>query len=815
MNNTGYAFSKSFLSIFSLLLGLVSSLYAQPSRTGIRGIVADGGTGDPLPYARVGLLQVRDSALVQGTISDEAGAFALQADAGSYLLQVSFLGYAPLFRAVDIQTGQTLDLGTQGLEAAGMTLDEVVVSAERSRMELTLDKKVFHVGQDLANMGGSAADVLGNIPTVSVDPDGNISLRGSSNVRILIDGKPSGLISFKGAEGLQQLQGSLIERVEIINNPSARYEAEGMGGIINIVLKKDRKKGLNGAFDITAGYPTTVGTSFSMNYRREKINFFLNYGIAYRDRPGNSSLYQEVYDGDTILITQQDMVRTRQELSNNVRAGFDLFLNPRNTLTTSFAYNHSRGGRTAELIYRDYLFDLENPTGITNRVQDEVEIEPNMEYVLTYKRTFAREGHELVAELRYQDNSELSLQDFVERYYLPGYQATDRADNYQRSSNDESERQTLLQVDYVHPFGKDGRFEAGLRSNFRDMTNAFSVEELADGQWSTLPGLSNDFVYGEYIHAAYAMLANKVKRFAYQLGLRAELSDISTRLLQTAEVNDRNYHNLFPSTHFSYSLSERSNLQIGYSRRVRRPRYWDLNPFFTFMDNRNFRSGNPNLDPEFTDAYELGYVRNLDKATFLATTYYRYTTGKIEQIRTVGEDGFAYIRPENLATEHAFGAEFNISYRPFEWWNFDVNANFFRAITDGRNLGQSFQSDTYTWTARLNSKFILWKKTDLQLRGNYEAPQLMPQGRRQPIYFFDLAMSRDLLKNNATLTLSVNDVLNSRRWRSIITGDNFYTSSDMQWRVRQVNLTFSYRLNQSKRQARRSGGDFEGGGGDF
>jgi outer membrane receptor protein involved in Fe transport len=243
---------------------------------------------------------------------------------------------------------------------------------------------------------------------------------------------------------------------------------------------------------------------------------------------------------------------------------------------------------------------------------------------------------------------------------------------------------------------------------------------------------------------------------------------------------------------------------VSYSRRVRRPRYWDLSPFVTFSDERNFWSGNPDLDPEFTDAYEAGHIKYFEKGSLTSSVYYRHTTGKIERIRRVADDGTANTRPENLSTEDAFGLEFTSAYNPAKWLKMDGNFNFFRSITDGGNLANSnqddFQADTYSWFARLTARFSFWKNTDLQLRGQYEAKQQTPQGYRKPLAFLDLALSKDLLNNNATITLNVSDVFNSRRHRFVAEGSTFYTYNDGQWRRRQVNLTFSYRLHQQKKK---------------
>ncbi|WP_225309609.1 outer membrane beta-barrel family protein [Larkinella humicola] len=803
-----------FYTIQLALLYVVSSSlgYAQDGKLKVKGKALDAQTNAPLIFASVRLFKPADSSFVAGAITTETGEFSVDAVAGNYYAVVEFIGYKSLKKSAIRLTRDTspLDIGTLKLAASASTLDEVVVQGEKSSMEFSLDKKIFNVGKDLANAGGTAADILSNVPSVAVDVEGNVSLRGSNSVRILIDGKPSGLVSIKGGSGLQQLQGSSIERIEVITNPSARYEAEGMGGVINIILKKERKEGFNGSFDVIAGHPTNYGLAANVNYRRKNLNFFVNYTAAYRNTPGRSTLYQELYRNDSTFLTEQNSTSKLKGQNNNARAGIDYFFNDKNVLTGAYTWRISKGKRFTDIRYRDYIASLSNPQSITYRTQDETETEPNSEYALTYKRSFKRQGHELTADLRYLDNWEKSDQYFGQRTVLPDGGPSGIPSSLQRSINDETEKQFLVQIDYIQPFAKDGKFEAGLRSSSRDMTNNYWVrEQTSDGGWIPVPGLTNDFLYEENINAVYGMIGNKTRKFSYQAGLRAEWTDVTTTLKQTNEVNPRSYANLFPSVHVTYDMPQQNALQLSYSRRVRRPNYNDLSPFSTFSDNRNFWSGNPDLNPEFTDAFEIGHIKYFAKGSIGSSLYYRHTTGKIIRIRRVDENGFSNTRPENLATEDSYGAEFTSSFTPVKWWKMDGSFNFFRAVTNGDNLDANFQSDTYSWFVRATNRLTVWEKTDVQLRANYEAPQLTPQGKRKAIATLDFAVSKDIMKNNATLTLNVIDVFNSRRFRSITEGTNFYTETNSQGRLRQINLTFNYRLRQAKKKTKDVGeGDY-------
>lgn len=793
---------KSFLLFLSITFFCQNLLFAQTGgKAQIKGKVIDALTNEPLSFASIRISNSADNKLITGNITNEKGEFSIPAPYGNFVAEIEYMGYKNLKTAAfSLSKDNSIhDFGTIKLESSANALKEVVVQAEKSTMEMKLDKRVFNVGKDLANAGGSASDILTNIPSVSVDPEGGIKLRGSDNVKILIDGKPSGLVSFKGGAGLQSLQASMIERVEIITNPSARYEAEGMAGIINIILKKDQKQGFNGSFDIITGQPVNYGGAANINYRHKKVNFFVNYSIAYNIRPGRGSIYQERQSGDSTFFLKQNNNGTLTGFNTNIRGGLDYFFNDKNTLTASYLYRRSKARRITNLRYEDYLFTSNNLTGISKRQQDEKETEPNSEYVLSYKKTYAKKGQEFNAEVRFLDNWESSDQLFTQEYFTPSETPITTKSLLQNSLNDEFEKQYLLQIDYVHPIGKEGKFETGARSSFRDMVNDYVVNQKNEsGQFVVVPGLKNYFIYNEDIHAAYAILGNKTKKISYQAGVRAEWTNVKTTLRETNEVNPRKYANLFPSVHLSYELPKENALQLSFSRRVRRPFYNDLSPFSTFSDNRNFNSGNPNLNPEFSNVYELGHIKYFNKGSIGSSIYYRDTDNKIERIRQVNASGFATTRPENLLSEQAYGLEFMSQYSPVKWWKLDFNFNLFHANIDGSNIDKTYIRETNSWFVRQTSKFSLPKGLDVQLRANYEAKQKTVQGSRLPLYYFDLSASKDILKGNGTLNFSVLDIFNTRRFRSITEGTNFHNESNFQARKRQFNLTLNYRIKQSK-----------------
>lgn len=797
---------KGILFFVFFLLAVGSSFSQSAKKIPVKGTVVDTESGDMLTYASVRLFDAQNDEFVAGNVTNEKGAFTIEVAPGSYYALVEFVGFeARRLDAFNVSGDRnSFDLGTISMGSSSTSLDEVVVRAEKSSMELSLDKKIFNVGKDLANAGGTASDILTNIPSVAVDPEGNVRLRGSDNVMILIDGKPSGLVSFKGASGLQQMQANMVDRVEVITNPSARYQAEGMAGIINIVLKKDRSQGFNGSFQGITGYPHNFGGAANLNYRHKRINWFVNYGIAWRKQPNIASLYQEVYGQDTTFISRQDRNGYLIGYNNNVQGGLDYFFSEKSILTASYLFRRSDGNRITDLTYSDYLNTESNYLGYTTRRQDEKEAEPNSEYTLTWEKSFEQKGHKLTTMAQFIDNWERSDQLFTQNSYGPDGNVLPGAAQEQHSLNDEFMKHYLFQLDYVKPIGKEGKFETGIRNSFRYMENDYVVNEVDEaGNETPIPEFDNVFLYDELIHAAYVIVGNKSNKFTYQAGLRAEVTDVETTLVETNEVNPRDYTNLFPSAHLTYSVTESNSFQASYSRRVRRPFYDDLSPFMTLADSRNFFSGNPNLNPEYIDAYEIGHLKYFDKGSFTSAFYFRNSRDNIERIREVDENGNARTLPQNLVGEKAFGLEFTSDYNPFDWWKLDFNFNFFHAEIDGTNIIDSYRATTYSWFARQTSRFSLPNNLDIQLRGNYEAPQKTAQGTRKALAYIDLSFSKDIMKGNGTLNLNVMDVFNSRINRYTTEGPNFFTDGRSQFRRRQVNLTMTYRIRQGKNSRRK------------
>jgi len=775
----------------------------------IEGHVQDD-TGLPLPYATL-MIYDADSAMVDGLSTDEEGYFKSVLDApGIYTLHFQYLSFSDHIIENLKVTTEPVTLEEITMTSGDLVLDEIQVTAERSQMELKLDKRVVNVGSDLANAGSNVADLLDNIPSVDIDVEGNVGLRGSQNVRILIDGKPSGLLGNNVADALRQLQSDMVERVEIITNPSARYDAEGEVGIINLVMKKESRRGLHGSVDLRAGNPHNYGAGINFNLRREWVNLFLNGGLYYMKSPGSASSYQRFDGPEGVQIYESETDRFRSRLSNQYQFGADFYLNEYNTLTASGMYRFSDGNNETDIHYEDFTEGKEL-IGTSRRLDQENRDGYDMETALSYEKSFKDQDRKLTADFKWMQNHDLELSDIEENIFH-----TNRRNIFQRSENEEGEETFLLQADYTDPIGQDGMFEAGIKVNLRDIKNNFLVEEMnEEDQWGILPGYNDNLTYFENIFAAYSIYGNKSGQFSYQVGLRVEHSDITTRLENENMNNDRNYTDFFPTAHFTYELDPENQFQLNYSRRLSRPWFRMLMPFSNFSNNRSRWMGNPNLDPEYSHSIETGFLKYFQSGSLLSSLYYRHRTGVIERLRQINDEGIELRVPVNLGIQNAYGVELNFNYDFLKWLRYDVSLNFYQAITEGQYLEQDFYSNARTMTGRTSTKLKLPKEFDMQLSFFYRAPRATTQGRRDAMYSLDAGISKDILNNNGTLILNGRDLLNTRKFSGYSEGPDFYSEEESVWRNRQITLTFNYRINQKKSEKPDGSGDDRMGDGDF
>jgi len=809
----------------------------KPNPIRITGIVLDQETNQPLEYATLVLQSFRNPDRVTGGITDATGKFDVETLPGKYNVRIEYITFKT-YELKEQTFRESTDLGVVKLTLDVEQLDAVEVVGEKTTVELRLDKKVYNVGQDLTVKGGSVTDVLDNVPSVSVDVEGNISLRGNESVRILINGKPSAL-SGLSPEALQQLPAESIEKVEVITNPSARYDAEGTAGILNIILKQSKTAGLNGSVSLNVGAPKQYGGNVSLNLRRDRFNIFTNTSYRYRSGPGNALFEQENFNNDGTTASFQNEIRDYQRQSDgfNTNIGFEYFIDSTSSITNSFVYRKSGGDDTTDIDFEN--FDASrNPTIQRNRFTNESEDEEDIQYSVNYQKKFNDDGHELKIDYQYSTGSEFE-NSIINEIILN--------DNSSRPTeqtlNDESQKRELIQMDYVLPFGKENaaQFEFGYRGTFNKFNTDFDFGILNNGILASDPNFSNELNYIENVNALYTQLGSKFGKFNILGGLRMEASDIGIELINTNDFTNKKYTNWFPSIFLGYEFSETEQFTISYSKRLRRPRSRYINPFPSRSSNTNLFQGNPDLDPTFTDAYDLAYLKRWDKVSLTTSIYYNRSSGVFQFITQETGDFVTLENPDdpanpvvvpvqartpiNLATDNRYGGELTATYTPKKSWRLTWNLNVFQQQLRGdydyinfqnEEITQNFDADNFTWFTRFSAKIPLPGKIDFQANAFYGGPSQNAQSTNKGILSTNLAFSKDVIKDKATLSLNVSDLFNSRKRRSETRTDNVFTYSEFQRRERSINLSFLYRFNQKKNQRERGqrgggdeGGDFE------
>ena len=710
-------------------------------------------------------------------------------------------------------------MGTIALGISVDALDEVELVAERTEVEIRLDKRVYNVGRDITVRGGSVSDVMDNIPSVSVDVEGNISLRGNDNVRILINGKPSGLVGLSGPDALQQLPAESIEKVEVITSPSARYEASGTAGILNIILKREELAGFNGSFILNGGFPTTFGGNTNLNWRTEKLNIFST--LSYNDSKslGGGVFNSEYFNGDApSTFTNEDRDYERQRERFFINLGAEYFFDDKTSFTVSgFLRNSNNGSNNTTIIEDRSATDVVlNSFG---RYQDETEEDKSAQFTANFTKKFNDKGHELIIEYQTEESSEDEA-DLVRN--------TNTFD--QKSSTDESQRQ-LLQLDYVYPIDDNTQFELGYRGDFSQQDTDYQVFDLTNGIETINTNLTNYLGFTQNVNAAYTQFGKKINKFSYLLGLRMEDTKIIIDQRTANIYREKKYTDWFPTVNLSYEFNEKENITLGYSRRIRRPRSWSLNPFQSLTSLTFFRQGNPDLDPSYANSFDFGYLKRWEKFTFNGSIYYSKATQVITRITEttgtivrVSEDPLVEVpalrfTSINLAENNRTGTEFTLTYSPKRTVRISGNFNIFNSETIGTYEDQVLDAEIVSWFARVNASFPLPFDLTTQLRAFYRGPSATAQTETQGIFSLSGAVNKNVFKKKGTLSFRASDIFNSRRRKSSTRTAQFTNYTEFQWRQPTYIFTFTYRLNERKndRSRRRRNTNYDGGdgGGEF
>ncbi|SDR85806.1 Outer membrane receptor proteins, mostly Fe transport [Polaribacter sp. KT25b] len=810
-----------FCCLFSATL-LFSQKPIKPNTVTLKGTVIDAKTNQPLEYATI-VLKNLQTEKVTGGITDEKGSFSVQTPKGTYDISIEYISFKTK-RNLAQEITENKNYGIIKLEEDESSLDEIVVIAEKSSVDIRLDKKIYNVGKDMTVKGGNAADVLNNVPSVDVDAEGAISLRGSENVRILIDGKPSALVGLSGADALKQLPSDAIERIEVITSPSARYDSEGTAGILNIILRKGNATGFNGSVSATVGDPKNYQTSVNLNLRSEKINLFSNFGYSDNTSPGvyNSNItYLKDAVIDSTRIENRDNNNNRKSFNANI--GLEYFLNKKSSVTGTIFVRDS-DGRDISTNNISSFDVLGNNLNNSTRIQNESEIDKTLQFSLNYTNNFNDKGHKLTVDLQHSTNKENQSAIITDVYP-------------ETNTTDELSLDNLLQADYVLPIGENSQFELGYRGSFEDLTSDYLVNAPnLDPRYDP----SNNLEFKQNVNAFYTQFGSKINKFSYLLGVRAEMTNIDINLVNTSESYTKNYTNFFPTVNFGYEMTEDQSFTLGYSRRLRRPRSYYLNPFESRESETVIFKGNVDLDPTYTNSFDLGYLNRWGKLTLNSSIYYQHSTNDIERVNSQeiriinGKETNVLVRqPINLASEDRAGFEFTANYNAsnkvklsgsFNFFQFETNGDYTYNVTDPitndvTNIIQNFDAKNNSWFTRFDAKITLPWDIQSQTGIFYRGARNEAQSDVDGILSVNLAFSKEILNDKGTLVLNVSDLFNSRKYN--VTGyapsrenPTNITDQTFQRRVRQVSLNFSYRFNQKKAPEKRGSGEREEGGGD-
>lgn len=787
-----------------LIAGFSISTFAEEnnpveaSKGTLKGYVFDETVNKPLEYATISIISKRDNKVVNGTITDQTGFFKLKnVDFGMYQVNITFIGYKTktIDQVAVRPKSREVDLGKINLESSVETIDEAVVVADRPTMTYKIDKKVINVSQQHTSASGTAVEILENIPSITVDIEGNVSLRGSGSFTVLIDNKPTVL---DPSDALNQIPASAIENIEVITNPSAKYDPDGTSGIINIITKKNKLQGFNGIVNANIGMYDRYGGDFLLNWRKERLNIF--FGADYNSRGMEGKRETEnrrISDTTSYILSDGDFDRARKSYS--VRGGFDLTLNPRNSINFEARYGYFGHEGTSLTDYQEYTI----PSTTENNYENKELSERGgnfYDFNLSYTKKFLKKGHQLYTLVNYRSR-DFNQESLNELFDLNDIQTSGQKSTESGPSND-----YRVQIDYTLPLAGESKFEAGYNGRF-DYSN--ELAELEDYNPLTMnyvyiDSSRFDVDHESVIHGIYTMYSGSKGKFGYQLGLRGEYTyrDITLKGTDQSFLIDR--FDIFPTVHFSYTTAKENQWMANYSRRIQRPRGWYLEPFLTWRDAYNVSIGNPDLIPEYIDSYELSHLLKFGRNSLSVDAYYRITNNKIERVRSIYQGNIYKSTFDNVGKDYSLGIELMLGIDVMKWWHIDLMGNIYDYKVEGEYQYEDingltrtidFSESSFNWNSRFNNTFRVGKTTRIQLNGMYNSPTITAQGEREGFLMTNLAVRQSFMKNKLSATLQVRDLFGTMSHSASYKGDDFYSYYNFQPNTPFVSLTLSFKIN--------------------
>lgn len=817
-----YPVMKSVLLTFFSLILFISS-WAQTNQNPnqsfakiISGKISDTLTGQSLEFVSIRAFSYTDSIVIGGALTDSNGTFRITDIRDKHIfLKISFVGYeTKILKSIKLDGNiPELNLGKISLRSSFQNLTEVKIIGQADIYKTGIDKKIYNVGEDLNTQGSSASEVLTNIPSVDVDQEGKISLRGDGNVIVLIDGRPSTLTLNGGLEGLPA---NSIERIEVVTNPSAKYDPDGTSGIINIVLKKAKLRGINGTISGTYGTGNSYNGATSINIRTNKINVFANYAYKYVDgyRDFTSQLSKTTALGTTLF--QQTRPGTHLRINQNLRVGADFYLTTKQTL--GFSMNGALGDEDRAGILNNTLLDEQNILK-TNWLRNSSDIsgDKNFDINVNYKNELKEKKGELSADFTTSFGNETKKGKYSNEYLTNLYLVSNQNKLVQQLENDQNNKVSTCQIDYTKNVeGQKARIEIGTKGIFRkeklttksqtfsDSTNQFAEDTLANFRYH----------YDERIYAIYAIWGQEVGKLKYQLGVRGEYAEQNPNLIDDSIYINNNYFTLFPSAHIRYNLLNKKEISLSYSRRIERASSEQLNPFSDYSDPLNLRLGNPYLTPQFVNSFDLGFSLEKEKLVFTSSIFYRHSSDVIQRVKVFYQDNVTATTYGNIDQSNSYGFEMGFNYKPIKRWRNSLSLNADR-IEYFNSLGEtSFTNSGYNLGFKVNSTFDFWKNTSsIQVNFRYNTPRITAQGKVQPRQAFDISGEKKL-NNHWSFGFRISDLFNTQGFRYDFEQENIRQIGEFKWLTRRLYFTLSYKFGKLE-VGKKEGRNPESGGGGF
>lgn len=789
------------IAFFLFVTGISVDTFCQKSGMTIIGIVVDKVSKKPVEFANIELLEAADSSILLNTLSDTRGKYVLNGiKPGSYLVRYSFIGYTISVLPVIVGDKSRINLGTTEMMLLTTINSSVTVTATRPQLNTSIDRKSYDVTKDILAQSGTASDVLKNIPSVEVDLDGNVSLRGSGDVLILINGRTSPLLGkLNKAEVLQQFPANTIERIEVITNPSARYKPDGTSGIINLVLKKNIKSGWNGSLTANAGNQNRYNTSATLNYKTGKLNIFGNYGIRQDSRRRTNHIDREYLDASTQKVSgyyTEFGLSNARPLTHLFTLGASYSPTKKNSFGISGNYSNREQVKN-DVSTKSFYDKAYIVTSSLDRLRYDPENEKEKDATAYWEHNFSGEDHNLRIELNIAESKEGEDNHFQNQYHFPGTNST-----YDNTRIGQGDNQQQLTVDYSHTINDHTKLEAGYSGFFNQQDFNFYGEyyDIAAGKYLVDKVKTNQFLFNQSIHALYGTFQKDFQKFGFSLGLRLEESIINGYQVTRDTSITNSYLKLYPTIHLAYELTDRGQLQLNYSRRVHRPEGDDINPFPEYQDPYNVRAGNAKLLPEIIHSVEFGYKWQDKTFSFVPSLYYRYKQNGFTQVTVPLNDTVLLTTQQNLSNDQSAGLELIFSAKAGNIFSSNLSTNLFYNQINATNLGYFNKKTIISFSTNLNSTFTITPNTMAQLNANYRSARLTPQGKIYPSFVLNFGIRQDLFKKKLSVLLAASDILRSMQQKSILNTNYLNQVSIGRRDAQVVYLGISLRLGKSAKK---------------